>query len=71
MRAVERAVKVGLLGPLHVVRDHKIEFAVAIVIDPGGAGREFVRPPQSGGLGHIGERAVAVVVEEMALAETR
>ncbi len=57
------------MRPLHVIRDDQVEFAVAIIIDPGGAGREFVRSPQSRGLGHIGEGAVAVVVEEMALAE--
>src|SRR5271157_1369209 len=69
VRAIEGAVEVGLLGPLHIVGDDEIEFAVAIVIDPGGAGGELVRAPESRGLGHIGESAVAVVVEEMALAD--
>ena len=69
MGAVERAIKIALLRPLHVVGDDQIEFAVAVIVDPGGAGREFVRPPQSRRLGHVGESAVAVVVEEMALTE--
>src|SRR5947209_3427035 len=69
MRAIERAVEIGLLGPLHIVGDHEIEFAVAIVIDPGGAGRKLVRSPESRGLGDVGESAVAIVVEEMVLAD--
>ena len=47
VRAIERAIKIGLLGPLHIVGDDEIEFAVAIVIDPGRAGGELIRPPQS------------------------
>ena len=71
MRAIERAIKIRFLGPLHIVGNHEIEFAVAIVIDPSRAGRELVRPPQSCRFGDIGESAVAVVVEEMALADSR
>src|SRR5580658_3643174 len=69
MRTIKRAIEVGLLRPLHIVGDDEIEFAVAIVIDPGRAGRELARPPQSRGLGHVGESSVAVVVEEMALSD--
>ena len=71
MRAVERAEQVALHGPLHIVRDDKIEFAVAVVIHPGGAGGKFIRSPEPRGFGHICEGAVAIVVEEMALAERR
>ena len=67
--AVERAIEVALLRPLHIVGDDQIEFAVAIVVNPGGAGREFVWPPHARRLRHVGERPVAVVVEQMALAE--
>src|SRR5215469_3491033 len=66
--AVECAVEVGLLGPLHVVGDYEIELAVAIVVDPGGAGREFAGSPHAGGFRSVGKCAVAVVVEEMTLA---
>src|ERR1700716_4191260 len=69
MRAIERAVEVGFLGPLHVVRDNEIEFAVAIVVDPGGSGRKLVRAPESRGLGDVCESSVAIVVEEMALTD--
>ena len=69
VRAVERAIEIALLAPLHVVRDHEIEFAVAIVIHPGCAGRELVRAPHSRGLGDVGERAVAVVVKKVTLAQ--
>ncbi len=36
--AVEGAVDVGLRRPLHVVGDDEVKLAVAVVIDPGGAG---------------------------------
>src|SRR5271156_4564624 len=69
MRAVERAIEVGLFRPLYVVSDHKIDFAVAIVVDPCRAGRELVRPPQSRGFRDVGKGSVAVIVEKMALAD--
>src|SRR5215469_877250 len=71
VRPVERAIEIALFAPLNVVGDQKIEFAVAVVVDPDGAGGELVRPPQTCGFGHIRERAVAVVMEQMALAERR
>ncbi len=70
VRAIDGAVEVGLRGPLHIVRHDQIEFAVAIVIDPDSAGRELVRTPEPRGFGHVRKRAVAVVVEEMALADS-
>src|ERR1700689_1787298 len=70
VRAVECAVEVGLLGPLHVVCNYEIEFAVAVVIHPRGAGGELVWTEQAGGPGDIGESAVAIVVEEMALSKS-
>ena len=67
MRAVERAVNVGLRRPLYVIRDHQVEFAVAVVVDPGRAGGKLVRSPKAGRPGHVGEGATPVVVEEPAL----
>ncbi len=67
--AVEGAEEITWLRPLNIIRDHQIEFTVAIVVHPRRAGGELVRPPQSCGLCHIRESAVAVVVKKMALAE--
>ena len=67
--AVEGAEQISLNRPLHIIRDYQVEFAVAIVIHPGSAGGKFIRPPQAGGLGYIGKRAVAIVVKQMALTE--
>ena len=39
-RAVERAPQIALGGPLHVVGDEQVQLAVAVVIEPGGAGAE-------------------------------
>ena len=69
MRAVDRAIEVALFAPLHIIGDYQIEFAVAIVINPGSAGRKFIRTPHPGRLGHLGKGSVSVVVKEMALAE--
>ena len=55
--------------PLHIVGDHQVEFAVAIVIDPRRAGAELVRSPHPCRLRDVRERAVPVVVEEVALAK--
>ena len=43
--------------------------AVAVVIDPGRARAEFVWSPEAGLLCHISEGAVAIVVEQVILAE--
>jgi len=67
MCAIERAVQIALLRPLHVISDHKIEFAVTIVVHPSGGRRKFIRPPQPCDPCNVGERAVAVVVKEMTL----
>jgi hypothetical protein len=66
--AVERAIEVGFDGPLNVIGDDEIELAVFVVVHPGGAGAEFFLTEEAGFLGDVGEGAVAVVVEEMALA---
>jgi hypothetical protein len=57
------------LRPLHVIRDHQIEFAVAVVIHPRRARAEIVRSPKAGLSRHVGKRAVAIVAEEMILTE--
>ncbi len=61
--AVERAPQIALLRPLHVVRDEQIELAVAIVIEPGGAGAE-IRVLDAGCGGDVAELAAAFVVEQ-------
>ena len=38
--AVERAPEVRLRRPLDVVGDEQVELAVAVVVEPGGAGAE-------------------------------
>src|SRR5579883_864428 len=53
----------------HVVRDEQVEPAVAVVIDPRAAAAVAdARVQQAGAFGHIGEGAVAVVVEQQVLA---
>src|SRR5208337_1035771 len=69
VRAVKRAVDIALRAPLDVVDDDEVELAVAVVVEPGRAGTELVRAPHARGLRYIGKRAVAVVVEEMALSK--
>ncbi len=50
---------------IHVVRDEQIEVAVAVVVQKTAARTPAVfRSSDAGLLGHIGERAVAVVVVE-------
>ena len=68
MCAVYGAVEVTRFAPLDIIRNDEIEFAVAIVVNPGGASGEFVRAPHARCLGQFSEGAVAVVVEEMTLA---
>src|SRR5215470_9701304 len=69
MGTIDSAIQVALLAPLDIVRDYQVEFAITVVVDPGSAGREFIRSPHAGDLRHIGEGAISIVVEEMALAE--
>ncbi len=60
---VESAEDVVLRGPLHVVAGEKIQPAVPVVIDPGGAGPEAgVGDPRL--LRHVLERPVPFVAEE-------
>src|SRR5207248_10721214 len=66
---VERAEKIALDRPLHVIRNHQIELAVAIVIHPGRAAREFVWPPKPGCLRNISKSPVPVVMKQMTLAQ--
>ena len=66
--AVECAVNIGLRRPLHVVGDYQIELAVAVVIYPGRAGGELVRPPHSRVPSQFRECAIAIVVKKMTLA---
>ena len=69
VRAIQRAVKITLLAPAHVVRDDKVQFAVAIIIDPRSAGGKLIRPQHSSDFGDFGKCAVAVVVKKMALSQ--
>src|SRR6202035_6173105 len=65
---VERAPEIALGSPLHVVGDEEVELAVAVVVDPGGAGAE-AGVPDAGGGGDVPELAAALVVEEMVAVE--
>ena len=67
--AIERAPDVVLLVPLDVVRDEEVELAVAVVVEPGGAGREG-GVAQAGLRGHVAELAGAFVVKEVVAAES-
>src|SRR4029077_10290970 len=51
---------------LHVVGDDQIEVAVAVVVEPGSAGRPASGIFDAGFVGDIREGSVAVVVEESA-----
>src|SRR5207249_2329263 len=66
---VERTEKIALDRPLHVIRNHQIELAVAIVINPGCAGGKFVRSPETRRFRDIGECTVPVVMKQMTLAQ--
>lgn len=62
-RTVERAEQIALCVPLNVVADEEIGLAVAVVVEPGGAGAKgFVCDARGGG--DIAELEVAFVVEE-------
>ncbi len=69
MCSIHRAIKIAPLTPLHIIRDYKIKLSVTVVIHPSRTRGKFIRPPQSSRLRHIGERAVSVVVEQMALSQ--
>src|ERR1700680_3530868 len=60
---IERAPEILLRLPLYVVGDEQIELAVAIVVEPRGAGAKagVVDP---GGGGDVAEVAAALVVKE-------
>src|SRR6266487_6303816 len=45
--AIERAVQVRLRRPLDIIADDQVEMAVLVVIEPRGAGAEFLRPSQA------------------------
>src|SRR5579871_5157601 len=60
--AVERALEIAFLGPLHVVGNEQVHFAVAIVVQPGGAGSEAGIPDAGRGR-DIAEFPSAFVVE--------
>ena len=68
--AVERAPEVVLGRPLHIVGDEQVHLAVAIVIQPRGAGAE-IRILDPGGFGDIGELAVAQVVKQAVALQRR
>ena len=54
------------VGKFHVVRDEQVQVSVAVVVDPGRAGRPFARILHAGLLGNVRECAIAVVVEQCA-----
>src|SRR5579875_886208 len=69
--AVERAIDVCFRSPLNIIGHEQVEQSIPSVVYPCSAGAEFVVAPQSGLLRHVGECAVAVIAEKMALAERR
>ena len=66
--AVERAVEIAFRGPLDIIGEDQIEMAVLVVVNPCGAGAEFLWPQQPRLLCDICESAVAVVVKKVTLA---
>src|ERR1700737_2162857 len=66
--AVKGAIQVGLRGPLDIIGDDEIEMSILVVVNPRGAGAEFLGPQEAGFLRDIRESAVAVVVKKVALA---
>ena len=65
--AIQRAVKIASLRPLHIIRHHKIKLAIAIVINPSRAGRKFVRPPNPAGSCNVSKSSIAVIMKKSAL----
>ena len=70
MSAIDCAIEIAPLCPLHIIRDHQIEFAIAIIIHPRGAGRKLAWAPHSCRLGNLTERSVTVIVIEVTLAQS-
>ena len=69
MRTINGAVEIALFTPLDIIGHYQVELAVAIVVHPRGAGGKLVGSPEPGGFCDIGEGAVAIVVEQMTLAQ--
>src|SRR5262249_41618322 len=67
--AIERTVQIVFHGPLNVVSDDQIEAPVFVVVDPRSTRAQLLGPGEDGLLRYVGERAIAVVVEEPALPE--
>src|SRR5438477_9174399 len=65
--AIEGTRYVLLRRPIDIVSYDQIKFAIAIIVNPGGAGGKLIDTPQASLLGHISERAIVVVMEQMAL----
>ena len=65
------AVAVGLKAPLHVARDEQIELAVVVVVEEPRARAPPASRDTPARLGHVGERAVAVVVIQRVAAVIR
>src|SRR5947209_15430891 len=68
MNAVESTCYVLLRRPIDIVSYHQIKFAIAIIVNPSGAGGKLIDAPQTSLFGHISERSVVVVMKQMALA---
>src|SRR6202165_849224 len=66
--AVKGAIQVGLGRPLDIVADDEVELPVFVVVNPRGAGAEFLWAEQPRLLCDIGESAVGVVVKKAVLA---
>src|ERR1051326_2989119 len=67
---IQRAAKIALRGPLDIVGDRQIQLAIAIVIDPGGAGAELLDACKTGVCRYIRKRTVAIVVKQTVLPQT-
>ena len=67
--SVSRAEYILSGRPFNVVGDEQIEAAVAIVIEPEGGGAESLTAAEPGAIGHVGESAIAVVLEKPVLAD--
>src|SRR5499426_1666756 len=63
-RLLVAAPDVVIRRPCHVIGDREIEFAVPVIIEPGGARRPFAFVRDAGPLGNIREGSVAVVMVE-------